>query len=349
MRDLVVLPNISIKQALKKLSVSGEKCLIVADENNILLGTVTDGDLRNSILKGVDIRDSISSIYHSKPTFLVRGKYELEQAKNLFLEKKFNLIPIIDEKCKVVDALGWGEVFKSSKLKKYQNMNIPVVIMAGGLGSRLEPFTKVLPKPLIPIQEKPVIEHIIERFTKFGVNQFFLSINHKARIMKAYFDELNPDYSVKFVEEKEPLGTAGSLKFLQKKIKQSFIVTNCDIIIKADYPDIYNFHSKNDYDITLVASVKNYIIPYGTCETNDEGYLKKLNEKPELDFLINIGLYVLKPEILQLISGDKLYHITHLIEDAQKIGKRIGIFPIDDDAWVDVGQWAEYQKAVEQL
>ena len=221
--------------------------------------------------------------------------------------------------------------------------------MAGGKGTRKEPFTKVLPKPLVPIHEKPVIEHIIERYTDVGVNEFIFTVNYKARIMKAFFEELKPDFSVDFVEEQDPLGTAGSLKFLENRFDMPFFVTNCDIIIKADYSDLYTFHKNNSYDITLVASMKNYTIPYGTCELNGEGHLKNINEKPEFDFLVNTGLYILNPEVLHLIPEDKLYHITHLIEDAQKSGKRVGVYPIDDDAWIDVGEWAEYQKAVERL
>ena len=127
------------------------------------------------------------------------------------------------------------------------------------------------------------------------------------------------------------------------------MVSNCDIIIKADYPDLYKFHKKNNYDITLVASMKNYIIPYGTCELNSKGHLKSINEKPEYDFLVNTGLYIIESDVLQLIPNNKFYHITHLINDAMKNGKKIGVYPIDDEAWIDVGQWAEYQKVVGKL
>ena len=194
-----------------------------------------------------------------------------------------------------------------------------------------------------------MIEHIIESFTDFGVNRFILTVNYKARILKAYFEELKSEYSVDFVEENEPLGTAGSLRFLIDQFNQPFFVTNCDIIIKTDYTSLYEFHQRGGYDLTLVASVKNYIIPYGTCELNSEGHLKQINEKPDFDFLVNIGAYVVNPDILQLIPGNKLYHITQLIEDAQKRGKRVGVYPIDDDAWVDVGQWTDYKRAVENL
>ena len=221
--------------------------------------------------------------------------------------------------------------------------------MAGGKGSRMEPFTKVLPKTLIPINEKPIIEHIIEQFTNVGCLNYYLTVNYKGKILKAYFEELQPNYNVSFVDEKDPLGTAGSLQYLRGKFDKPFFVTNCDIIIKTDFTSLYEFHRKGGYDITLVASAKEYIIPYGTCELNGKGHLSHINEKPKYDFLINTGLYILNPNILELIPKNKFYHITSLIEDAKKKGKKVGVFPIDDEAWIDVGQWAEYQKAVTWL
>lgn len=334
---------------MKKLNKSGEKCLVIVDDKDKLLGTLSDGDLRKAIFKGAGVNISIDNIYHSNPTVLIKNKYKSIEAKKLFTQNKFDLIPVVDEKGNLQDILFWETVFKNDKNKRINKIDVPVVIMAGGKGTRLEPFTKVLPKPLIPIHEKPVIEHIIERFTAVGINKFILSINYKARIMKAFFEELKPDFSIDFIEEEKPLGTAGSLKLLNKIIDKPFMVTNCDIIIKVDYPDLYSFHQSNNYDITLVASMKNYIIPYGTCELNEDGSLVKIDEKPEYNFLVNTGLYVLNPEVIQFIPSNKHYHITQLIEDAQKNGKKVGVYPIDDDAWVDVGQWNEYQKVVDQF
>ena len=349
MESLLIDPNATIKSALEKLNLASEKCLMIVGNNNKLLGTITDGDLRKSILKGLSFNESIISIYNSNPTYVLEDSYNETDIRSIFLEKKFDLIPVINRDGIVVNYVAWKEVFEDEESKHMRSLDVPVVIMSGGKGTRLEPFTKVLPKPLVPIHEKPIIEHIIERFTDVGVNQFVLTINYKARIMKAFFEELNPDYTVDFIIEKEPLGTAGSLKFLEEKFDSPFLVTNCDIIIKTDYPKLYEFHQKNNYDITLVASMKNFTIPYGTCELTGEGYLKHINEKPEYDFLVNTGLYVLNPDVLSIIPEGKLYHITHLIEDIKNQGKRVGVYPISDDAWIDVGQWAEYQNAVERL
>jgi len=348
MKDITVNPKISISQAMKTLEKTAEKCLLVIDEKKKLLGTITDGDLRRSILDGVKFSEDISSSYNKNPTVLIKDKYSSEDANQLLQDFNLDLIPILNEDHIVLDYVTRYSMDDKIQPKKLQG-NIPVVIMAGGKGARMKPFTKVLPKPLVPIHEKPIIEHIIKRFTDIACLDFYLTVNYKGKILKAYFEELNLDYSVSFVDENEPLGTAGSLQYLCGKFDKPFFVTNCDIIIKTDYVSLYEFHLKSKYDITLVASAKEYIIPYGTCELNSDGYLSHIDEKPKYNFLINTGLYVVNPDVLNLIPKDKFYHITHLIEDAKNQGKKVGVFPIDDDAWIDIGQWAEYKKVMKLL
>lgn len=348
MKNITVKPNITISQAMKALNKTGENCLLVVDANNKLLGTLTDGDLRRSILAGVKFSEAISSSYNKEPTVINKEEQTIEEAKQLLRDLKLNLIPIIDENHLVVDYVTWPDIDGKRRIEKSM-VDVPVVIMAGGKGTRLEPFTKVLPKSLVPIHEKPIIDHIIERFIGFGCSDFYLTVNYKSRILKAYFEESQPNHQVHFVEEREFLGTAGSLRYLEGKFNHPFFVTNCDIIVKADYASLYNFHQKSGNDVSLVASAKDYIIPYGTCELDSDGNLSHINEKPHYDFLINTGLYILNPDVLKLIPENKFYHITHLIEDAKNQGRKVGVFPIDDDAWVDVGQWTEYQKAVKQL
>jgi len=349
MKDITVKPDITIRQAMKKLSQSGEKCLVIVGEKNTLLGTLSDGDLRKVILNGSEMSDSIQQIYQSNPTILIDGEYEKKEVKKIFTQNRFDLIPIVNNLGELIDILLWDEILNNGKKDQQEKLNVPVVIMAGGKGTRMEPFTKVLPKPLVPIHEKPIIEHIVERFTEIGCSKFYMSVNYKGKILKAYFEELQPNYDVTFIDEKEPLGTVGSLQYLKGKFDKSFFVTNCDIIIKTDYVSLYEFHQKNNYDITLVASTKEYIIPYGTCELNGDGHLSHINEKPKYDFLINTGLYVLNPDVLNFIPKDTFYHITHLIEDIKNSGVKVGVFPVDDDDWIDIGQWVEYQKAIDKF
>jgi len=347
-KALIVSPDISIKQAMKKLDQTAEKCLLVVDLGNHLLGTLTDGDLRRAILNGSAFSNTIEGLYNETPVVADIGTPK-EELKSLFLKNKVDLIPVIDTSSNLNGYKTWEDIFGNGNSRNGDTLDVPVVIMAGGKGTRLEPFTKILPKPLVPINEKPIIEHIIDRFTDIGCRNFHLTVNYKGRILKAYFEELAPKYSVSFVDEPQPLGTAGSLKFLSGTFSSPFFVTNCDIIIKADYRELYRFHQENNFDITLVASTKEYIIPYGTCELNGGGHLSHIDEKPKYDFLINTGLYVVNPDMLEMIPKNQFFHITHLIELAKDTGKRVGVYPIDDDAWVDVGQWAEYNKAVDKL
>jgi len=349
MKDLLIRPDRSVQTALKLMSDAGEKCLIVTDEDKKILGALSDGDLRKAILNGKVMGDSIDSIFNPKPTFFISGQYSIEKAREIFLRERFELIPVINEDHQVVDVLYWDKVFEDYKQPDKKKIDTSVVIMAGGRGTRLEPFTKVLPKPLVPVHDKTIIEHIIDRFTKVGIKDFHLTVNYKSRILKAFFEELQPDYSINFVEENIPLGTAGSLQFLKGVFQKPFVVTNCDILVEADYTDLYDFHIKNDYDITLVASAMSYKIPYGICELNGGGSLDQIKEKPEYNFLVNTGLYVLNPDLLDNIPTDRMYHITELIEDVKESGMKVGVYPIAEGTWIDVGQWAEYKKALDHL
>ena len=233
MKDITVKLDITIRQAMKVLEKTAEKCLLVVDENNKLLGTLTDGDLRRSILAGEKFSEDISVSYNTEPTVLIKEQYSTEEPKQLLRDLKLDLIPVVDENHLVVDYITWSGMGDERKSKETLD-GVSVVIMAGGRGTRMEPFTKILPKPLVPIQEKPIIEHIIESFLDIGCSDFYLTVNYKGKILKAYFEEVQPGYQVHFVDEHEPLGTAGSLRFLDGKFHQPFFVTNCDTIIKAE-------------------------------------------------------------------------------------------------------------------
>ncbi len=347
-KDITIKSKISIKTAMKQLNKSAEKCLIVIDKNQKLLGTLSDGDIRKSLLNGFSLGDKIEKVFNRDSTFLIENNYDLNEVKRIFLDNKFDLIPITNKEKILKSILTWESIFENKKNEK-KLRNIDVVIMAGGKGTRLAPFTDVLPKPLIPIHNKPIIQHIIDRFSNSGIRNFFISINYKGKILKAFFDEIKSENKFNFLEEKIPLGTAGSLHLLSNKISSPFFVSNCDTIIKTDYSDLYNYHISQKNEITLVASAKEYIIPYGTCRVNHDGSLLKIIEKPQLDFLINSGLYVLSPSVLKFIPKNKFFDITHLIEILLKNDKKVGVFPIDDEAWIDIGQWSEYKQAIERL
>ena len=346
MKDITIHPKATIKEAMEALDKTAEKVLLVVDENQALIGALTDGDIRRHILKERDLTGTIENAFKKNPIFIFKEDVDTEKVIKILTKNKINLIPILDQSRRVIDYITWEKVFGNNKRSEYQIIDVPVVIMAGGRGARLDPFTKILPKPLIPIGGKPVVDHIIDRFKAFGACKFYLTIHHMSKIIRAYFEEKNPDYSIGFVEEDEPRGTAGSLKLLADKLDRPFFVSNCDIIIEADYADLYRFHTKNSYDITLVASTKQFNIPYGICELNGAGSLDRIQEKPEFSFLVNTGLYVLNPNVTDLIPDKKLFHITHLMEKVRENKGTIGVYPVSEKAWIDVGQWAEYRKAL---
>ncbi|MFH1310455.1 MAG: nucleotidyltransferase family protein [Candidatus Omnitrophota bacterium] len=349
MKNITIHPRVTIKEAMEVLNETAEKVLLVVDEKESLIGSLTDGDIRRYILKGCDLNDVIEKVYNSNPVFVYARDLEQEKIKQIFLQNKVDLIPVVASNRKVIDFITWKKVFGTGRSPENQKLDVPVVIMAGGGGTRLEPFTKVLPKSLIPIGEKPVIDHIIERFRAYGINEFYLTVHHMSKIIRAYFEEKEPDYSIEFAQEKEPRGTAGSLKLLSHKLNKPFFVSNCDVIIKTNYADFYRAHVKNNYDITLVASAKEFNIPYGICELNGGGSLKRIQEKPKYNFLVNTGLYILNPAVIELIPDDEVFHITHLMDKVRENNGTIGVYPVSENSWIDVGQWTEYRMALKAI
>lgn len=349
MKNITIYPTAAIREAMEALGKSGEKILLVVDDNYTLIGSLTDGDIRRYILKEQDLAGTIENIYNKNPIFVFQNDYNLANIKRIFLNNKIDVLPIVDNGRKLVDYLTWEKIFGSEKRNEDKKLNIPTVIMAGGAGTRLEPFTKVLPKPLIPVDGKPVIDYIIDKFSAYGISKFYLTLNYMSKVLRAYFEEKNSNYKIEVVEENEPRGTAGSLKLLSDKLDRPFFVSNCDIVIEADYADLYQFHVKNKFDITLVASAKEFHIPYGICELNVNGNLEKIKEKPKYNFLVNTGLYVLNPDIIKFIPDTGLFHITHLIDRIRETEGTVGVYPVSENAWIDVGQWAEYRKALKVI
>ena len=349
MKDITIHPQATIKEAMEALDKTSEKVLLVINEEQILIGTLTDGDIRRHILKGRELAGSIKEAYNPNPIFVFQEELDLSKIKLILMENKIELVPILDQDHRIIDFITWEKAFGNNRKAEIQYLDAPVVIMAGGRGTRLEPFTKVLPKSLVPVGEKPIVDHIIDNFRAYNASEFYLTIHHKSKILRAYFEEKSPDYLIGFAEEDEPSGTAGSLRLLADKLDRPFFVSNCDIIIQTDYSDLYLFHVQNGYDITLVASTKRFNIPYGICELNGNGSLELIREKPGYSFLVNTGLYVLSPNVIGLIPDDEVFHMTDLMDKVKENNGTIGVYPVSENAWIDVGQWAEYRNALKLI
>lgn len=347
-QPFLITPNFSIKDAMRRIGRTGERILFVVNEKNQLLGSLTDGDIRRWVLGEGELTSTIENACNKEPIFFVEV-YDLEKVKQIMLNSKIDGIPVLNKEREIKELLLWSRVFGQAESGSKGKIDIPVVIMAGGKGTRLDPFTRILPKPLIPIGDKAIIEYIMDKFNRFGVNEFHVTVNHKSHMIKAYFEDINTAYRINYIDEEKPLGTAGSLKYLEGKVKSHILVSNCDIIIDADYTDIIDFHENNHYDITIVGSFRHFTIPYGICMIENGGNLVSIKEKPEYDYLVNTGMYVLKGELLKLIPKNKFFNITDLVNLALEQKSKIGVFPIDEKSWTDVGQWEEYNKTVQNL
>lgn len=338
----------TILEALRRMDETYKRLLLIFDGEKFV-NILSIGDIQRAIIKNKALDTPISDILRAE-TRLARKGDSSEFIKAQMLQFKAECMPVIDEDHNLVDIFFWEEFFQEQERNSDNHLQLPVIIMAGGKGTRLQPLTNVIPKPLLPIGEKTIIEEIMDRFVKVGCNQFYLSVNYKAETIKHYFSELNSkDYLIDYFQEEKPLGTAGSLFLIRDKIQTTFFVSNCDIIIEEDYLEILKYHTKNNNELTIVSALKHYPIPYGTIKTIEGGILQELIEKPDLTFQINSGFYILEPHLLNEIPVNEFFHITTLIENIQKRKGRVGVFPVSQGSWMDIGTFQDYQNQLTHI
>jgi len=349
--ELIISPLDSVHKALKQLDVTAQKLLIVCDGDRTIKGVLSDGDIRRAILAGVTLESSIDLVYNRHPIIFREGQFSAEEIKNTFLERKIDMVPVIDPAGRLVSVLKWEDWLegKRPRTDAYDVLDIPVIVMAGGKGTRMAPFTAILPKPLIPIGDKSILELIVDNFKPFGIKDFYFSINYRGEMIRAYFDGLEKDYSITYIKEEKYLGTAGSLIYLKDMAPKTFIVSNCDIIVKANFAGVVEFHRKSESLLTIISSMQHHQIPYGVVDFKAGGEVTGIREKPEFTFPINTGVYILEKECIDYIPSGEVFHMTHLIEALMADGKKVSTYPINENEYIDVGQWDEYRKAVTLL
>ncbi len=324
----------SLKEAMQQLDKTAKKILFVVADNK-LLAAITDGDLRRFLLAGGTMDHKVYDAANKKPYYVNNRDEALINIAN----SHFTAIPVVNNTGEIVDI-----VFENDKDKHiYPKLNLPVVIMAGGKGTRLEPYTKILPKPLIPVGDLPVIEHIMQQFTNYGCNDFHLIVNYKKQLIKAYFSESNTKYETFWYDEDMPLGTGGGLSLTKDSLNSTFFLTNCDVLIMADYDDILNFHMKNKNSITMVCACKNMTVPYGVIETGADGEITAMKEKPKFSFQTNTGMYIVEPEVLEDIESGVPIDFPDIIEKQQKKGRKVAAYSISEKDWFDMGQLEELE------
>ncbi|MBB6714599.1 nucleotidyltransferase family protein [Clostridium gasigenes] len=345
-KDIIIDDNITIREAIKILDKTAKRVLIIT-ENDKLKGVITDGDIRRWILRNGDLSAKSKEITNYTPKYITET--EKSQAKDLMKKYSINSIPVIGIKGEIKSIIFWDDVELEEENQEKTILNTPVVIMAGGLGTRLYPYTKILPKPLIPIGDIPIVERIINKFRAYGCSDYYLAVNYRKNMIKSYFGDIEKNYNISYLEEDKPLGTGGSLYLLKGKINRTFFVSNCDILIDGDYAAMYEYHKEKKNLITMICAVKNITIPYGVINLTDGGEINNMTEKPEYSFLTNTGVYIIEPEVLDLIEDDTFIHLPDIASKCMELGMRVGVYPITERAWMDMGQLDEMQEMINRL
>ncbi len=346
---LLITGDQSIKEAMQQIGPASAGILFVVDENRKLVGTLTDGDIRRGLLKGLRFDDKVAAVAFKDFVAVAEETPDLvRHVKRLIKETKNEQIPIVDKNGRIVDVILLIDMVAANGNHKAPTelRSNPVVIMAGGIGTRLDPFTKVLPKPLIPIGDQPVIEVIMNNFYRCGLHRFTYTLNYKKEYIKLYLAENNRKYRVDWVEEEDFLGTAGSLALLKGRLTETFFVANCDSLLNVDYGRILRWHARQKAMITIIGCHREYKIPFGVLQLAD-GKLEKIREKPVHDMIINTGVYVMEPGVLDHITEGKPMDMNQLIDKVSARDK-VSVYTVYD-GWLDIGQWKEYKQNIGKI
>lgn len=339
-----VAVDYTVKKAIEKMKAEAIKAVVVVDDDYKVIGLFSNGDMREFFLQGGALSDEISVAMNSTPK-LYTSVNEIEMERKTMTRV---IYPIVDEEKHLVRVIDYEKIENDEKISNVLEQ-VTLVIMAGGKGTRLYPYTKILPKPLIPIGDLSITERIINSFAKYGCKDILMILNHKASMIKAYMSELETDYKVDYVKEDKFLGTAGGLQLVRDKIKSTFILSNCDILIDDDIECVYRTHKAKKNKITMICSMKDVVIPYGVVETNSDGTIKSMQEKPDFSFLINTGVYMIEPEVLDDIKPGEFIHMPDLAQRCIDRGERVGVFPIPEKSWLDMGQFSEMENMMKSL
>lgn len=343
MNELYIEENSSILDAMQLLDKNAKKILFVCRERK-LLASLTDGDIRRWILKTGDLHASVKYAANYNPIYLYENQADL--TAHTMKKHQIDAVPIVDKNHAVKKV-----IFANNSERQHSlfDKELPVVIMAGGLGTRLSPYTNILPKPLIPVGDYPIAEHIINQFCSYGCRQFYMIVNYKRNMIKAYFDEIDKAYQLEFITEEKVLGTGGGVSLLRGKIRDTFILTNCDILIEDDLAEAYRQHVETGNLITMVCSLKKFTIPYGVVNVGEGGTIESMQEKPKMSFFANTGCYFVEPEVIEDLEYNEPADFPMIIEKYMEERKRVGIYPIGENAWLDMGQLDELEKMKERL
>lgn len=345
-RRVIIDKGTSLIEALKIMDTLERKLLIICDGMKFL-GVISIGDIQRAIIQKTDLKEAV--ILHVRPDIIYANTNDNKNCINETMRRhRIELLPVIDENSYLSDVIEWEELF--DERVSARPVRCPVVIMAGGKGQRLKPLTNFIPKPLIPVSEKTIIEEIISRFKEAECTRFIISVNYKAEEIRNFFEERkDSECDISFVNEDKPLGTGGALRLLKNKVTSTFFVSNCDILVNVDLSDLFNYHKANNNVATIVSVLKSINIPYGIIDTEKDGLMTNVREKPTIVYQVNSGLYVIEPRLLEYIEDERAIDTTDLLIKAHKNGEKVGVFPVSEHSWTDMGNWDEYLNMIRGL
>ena len=332
-------PTSTIKEALQIIDAGALKFALVIKEGDFLLGTITDGDIRRALLSGKSLECCIEDIYFRTPT-VVNINRTKEEIINICTSKKIYQIPVVDDEYRVVSIKVLDEILKP---KQYKNK---VILMVGGLGTRLRPLTETTPKPMLPVGGKPILQTIVEKFASYGFVNIVMCIGYKSEIIQDFFEDGSRfGVHIEYIVEDKRMGTAGALSLLseERKPKEPFFVMNGDLLTNVNFESMLEFHLQNEAKATMCVREYDFQVPYGVVKIED-GQIKAIDEKPLHKFFVSAGIYMLNASTIEMIPENEFYDMPTLFEEMIKREEKTISFPIRE-YWLDIGRMDEYEKA----
>jgi dTDP-glucose pyrophosphorylase len=332
--------NSTIKDALLIIDSGALQIALIVDENDKLIGTLTDGDIRRALLNGLELNSCIESIIYKTPT-TAKVSSTKEEVLSLALSKKLHQIPIVDDKGKII---GLKEIEELIKPKIKTNK---VVLMVGGLGTRLRPLTDNTPKPMLEVGNKPILQTIVEKFAEYGYVNIVMCVNYKSHVIQDYFGDGKAfGVNIEYIFEEQRMGTAGALSLLSEKPREPFFVMNGDLLTNVNFEHLHDYHSKNNAIASMCVREYDFQVPYGVVNIKD-GKINSIEEKPVHKFFVSAGIYMLSQEVLDYIPKNQFYDMPTLFEKLISLNKNAISFPLRE-YWLDIGRIEEYKKANEE-
>lgn len=331
-KKFLINETMTVTDAMKLMSDLGCKILYVHEDGK-LKATLTDGDIRRYLLRSGNVGNTVKDVANYSPKYLINAS--CKDAQEFMQDNLIDSVPSVDDNKRMINIYFANYRYKA---KHFEKISLPVVMMAGGKGTRLYPYTKVLPKPLIPVGDVPIAERIINQFCEAGCSKFYLIVNHMKNMIKSYFNEIDKNYEIEFIDEDEPLGTGGGIYYLKGIIKEPFILTNCDILIKEDFSKVLKYHKKSKNVITMVVAEQSMQVPYGVVEFDDKMNITSMKEKPTFSYYTNTGCYIVEPSVIDEIKEKKSFGFPDLINECKGKKMNVGAYSVPENSFIDMGE-----------